>query len=562
MHFLEEKKVMATIGRPGPRSVAESVVAILESLGVRHAFGLSGTPIAPLWLAMRRSSIQTYQCRHEGGAAFAAVESYFADGHPSVVVATTGPGLTNTLTGLFAARWEDAKVLLLTPATPPALRGRWAFQETSAHTMPPGLFEAGALFHYAVTLESDSQLPDVARRIALGFARPNGFVAHLSIPRTVQLVSSEKPPFRPDATSSSPPCADPRLIAECAQALSAGPMAIWVGYGARHAGGSIRRLAEKMGAAVISTPRGKGIFPEDHPLHVGVSGFAGHASVQTFMATHRPERVLVLGTRLGELTSLWNPAMVPSRGFIHVDADPTVPGAAYPFAETTGVHSDIDLFVTALLERLPEQPHRPVTAALPRPERVALLPRAEGPIRAEMVMDAVQRRIIDGSDALVMAEPGNAFAWAIHLLRFRQAGRFRTSTGVSSMGHTVAGVLGAAAARRGKAVAIVGDGAMLMNSEVNTAVKYGLPAVWIVLNDARYSMLDQVLALQRMKDVEADFPQADFVAIARGMRADGVRVERETELDAALELAMRADGPFVVDVLIDPDRQAPVGSRA
>jgi acetolactate synthase-1/2/3 large subunit len=511
---------------------------------------------------MRRSSIQTYQCRHEGGAGFAAIESYFADGHPSVVFATVGPGLTNALTGLFAARWEDAKVLLLTPMTTPALRGRWAFQETSAHTTPlGGIFEAGALFHYTATLESDSQLPDVARRIALGFARPNGFVAHLSIPRPVQLVTSEKPLFRVDATSSQP-CADPRLIAECAQALSAGPMAIWVGYGARHAGGSIRRLAEKMGAAVISTPRGKGIFPEDHPLCVGVSGFAGHVSVQTFMETHRPERVLVLGTRLGELTSLWNPAMVPPHGFIHVDADPTVPGAAYPFAKTIGVQSDIDLFVTALLEHLPERPRWSVTAALPHPERVALLPRAEGPIRAEMVMEAVQRRIVDGSDALVMAEPGNAFAWAIHLLQFRQAGRFRTSTGFSSMGHTVAGVLGAAAARRGKAVAIVGDGAMLMNSEVNTAVKYGLPAVWIVLNDARYNMLDQVLALQRMADVEADFPQADFVAIARGMGADGVRVERETELDAALDLAMRADGPFVVDVLIDPDRQAPIGGRA
>jgi thiamine pyrophosphate-dependent acetolactate synthase large subunit-like protein len=124
----------------------------------------------------------------------------------------------------------------------------------------------------------------------------------------------------------------------------------------------------------------------------------------------------------------------------------------------------------------------------------------------------------------------------------------------------VTGVVGAALARNGKAVAIVGDGAMLMNNEINTAVKYHVPAVWIVLNDNRYNMCAQGMAMLGM---EADpiIPEADFVLIARGMGADGVRVTQESELEAALIQAMQATGPFVVDVRTDPTRPAPSRGR-
>jgi acetolactate synthase-1/2/3 large subunit len=129
------------------------------------------------------------------------------------------------------------------------------------------------------------------------------------------------------------------------------------------------------------------------------------------------------------------------------------------------------------------------------------------------------------------------------------------------MGHFVTGIVGAALACKGKAVAIVGDGAMLMNNEVSTAVNYQIPAVWIVLNDGGYNMCDQGVAMLGFKGMDAKIPQADFVRIACGMGADGIRVERESDIQAALEKAMAAAGPFVVDVVIDPTRLAPIGGR-
>lgn len=112
------------------------------------------------------------------------------------------------------------------------------------------------------------------------------------------------------------------------------------------------------------------------------------------------------------------------------------------------------------------------------------------------------------------------------------------------MGHFVTGVVGAALARNGKAVAIVGDGAMLMNSEVSTAVKYQIPAVWIVLNDGHYNMCKQGMALLGFEGIDAKIPQADFAAIARGMGADGIRVENESELEAVLEEALDSTIPL------------------
>lgn len=542
-------------------SVAEAVVKILEEIGVEYAFGVSGGAIAPIWAALHRSSIKTLHFRHEAGAAFAATEAYFASDRPVVIFATTGPGITNALTGLLAARWEGAKVIFLSASTAPSQRGRWAIQETSTYTMPStSIFTTGQVFHYATTLECSHELPEVTRRLALGIAQPGGFIAHLSIPTNIQTN-----PFKtllPQVNLAVPPTtASKETVEECARLLSEDSFAIWVGFGARDAAAEIRQLAERTGAMVMCSPRGKGIFPEDHPQFLGVTGFGGHDSVLRYMHNQRPKRVLVLGTRLGEFTSFWNPIMIPSSGFVHIDIDPQVPGTAYPSAETLAIQSDVRVFIRALLNHFEANTDQSSKTALPQPGQYLIQQRDFGLVRPQLLMNMIQQVIIDSSDALVMAESGNSFAWAIHLLRFNTPTRYRISNGFGAMGHFVTGVVGAALARHGKAVAIVGDGAMLMNNEINTAVKYQVPAVWIVMNDGRYNICEQGMTYLGFKDVDATIPQADFVKIAQGMGADGIRVEKETEVQAALKKAIAARRPFVVDVIIDPTEIPPTKGR-
>ncbi len=585
---------------PDSVTVAEAIVQMLETLGVKSAYGVAGGAMATLWGALSNSSLKVLNCRHESGATFAAIEAYFASNKPTVVFTTAGPGITNALTGLLAARGEGAKTILLSACTSAPQRGKWAIQETSTNTLPSGgIFTPGVLFNYATTIECAAQLPQIFRKLALGLSQPGGYVAHLSIPTSVQTSLLDEVKLPNLEASCSTMTASGEAIALAAQLLQKGPFAIWVGFGARDAAAQILELAERTGAAVMCSPRGKGIFPENHPQFVGVTGLGGHSSVMKYIQEQPPLHTLVLGTRLGEPTSFWNVAMVPTGGFIHVDIDPEVPGVAYPHAQTYGIQSEIKTFVQALLLHLPKLsskinlPHRqqliaeapePVLEAealseiksfvqqlvanlpdstkitLPHPQQEVLTEAPDYLVRPEALMEVIQELIVSGSDAIVLAECGNSFTWSTHMLRFDQANRYRVSTGVGSMGHAVTGVIGAAQAKK-KAVSIGGDGAMLMNNEISTAVKYKVPAVWIVLNDARYNMCHQGMKMLGLVGADATIPETDFVAIARAMGADGIRVEKESELRGAIEKAMTTDLPFVVDVMIDPDRPAPSGGR-
>lgn len=536
----------------------------LADIGVDTAFGIIGGAVAPMADAIAQSSLRMVHCRHEAGAAFAATEASLASGRPCAVFCTTGPGFTNALTGLFAGRSEGASIVLISAATPAALRGRGAFQETGPHNMPAGLFGAGELFNLAATIEDAAQMDGVMVRLRQGLRRPGGFLAHLSVPTHVQTRHVTRFPMssghrdRPTSVGT----VNPEDVAHCVETLLTRRVALWVGFGARSSSNLVLKLAQRLDLPVMCTPRGKGVFPEQHPQYVGVTGFAGHESVGEMLEDHDPETIMVLGTRLGEFSSMWDERFVREHGFIHVDIDPDAFGAAYPRAQTYAVQAEMDSFLRAVLDALPEElpsrPERRFRGHCPPPSQS---PRLRGMVRPQLLMEAIQRVMVDGSEALIISEAGNSFAWGNHSLYFPRAGRYRVSTSWGSMGHAVSGVLGAGMSHGEKAVALAGDGAMLMNNELSTAVQYGVPAVWIILNDSQYGLIEHGMRSLGYVPEGTEIPRVDFVAIARAMGADGVHVSNEEELDVALQLAMAAPGAFVVDVLIDPGEPPPVGSR-
>lgn len=537
----------------------------LAEIGVDAAFGIIGGAVAPMGDAIAQSPLRLVHCRHEAGAAFAATEASLASGRPCAVFCTTGPGFINALTGLFAARHEGASVILISAATPASLRGRGAFQETGPHNMPAGLYGAGGLFHLAATIEDAAQMDEVMVRLRRGLRRPGGFLAHLSVPTHNQTRQVERMPSQsligrvPTAGAGT---VDPLDVQHCVEELTSRRTALWLGFGARTASNLAVKLAERLQLPVMCTPRGKGVFPERHPLYVGVTGFAGHDSVGQMLDDHDPEAILVLGSRLGEFSSMWDERFVRSRGFIQVDVDPDAIGVAYPRARTYGVQAEIECFLRALLDALPrEAPKRAPLRFRAHQPPAPQVPRTRGLVRPLALMEAIQRVMVDGSEALLMTEAGNSFAWGNHALYFQRPGRYRVSTAWGSMGHAVSGVMGAGVYHGDKAVAIAGDGAMLMNNELSTAVQYGIPAVWIILNDSQYGMIEHGMRGSGYTPAGTEIPRVDFVALARAMGADGIRVSSEDELDVALTMAMTAEGPFVVDVLIDPDEAPPLGTR-
>ena len=547
------------MNQPLRTTAAEALTALLAHLGVQHALGISGGAVVPLHDALARSpQLRLWHPRSESGAAFMATELSLHTGAPVAVFTTTGPGLTNAITGMAAARSEGARVVLLSGMTSAAQRGRWGCQETSTATLPAGLFSSGGLFELAAIIEHPDQLAAVRAPLAAGFARPQGFVAHLALPLSVQTAPLHLPlPPRTLSGAATPPAAE---MARLAEALRAAPsVLLWLGHGARRAAGPIRELAARLGAQVISTPRGKGIFPEDHPAFLGVTGLGGHARVGEVLAAHRPALTLVLGTRMGELSSFWSPALEPAERFIHIDACPESIGAAYPHVETWGLCGELDATLRALLDLLPppaaDLAPAPCAAAAPDAAEVA-----RSPVRPAELFAAIQRHIVEGSSAVVMTEAGNALAWGNHALRFAVPGRYRVSSQLGAMGHFACGVAGVALTGQ-RAVAVVGDGAMLMMNELSTAVQHQLPATWIVLNDGQYGMIEHGMRAQGFSPAQTALPHTDFAALAVALGAHGVRVTHEADLPDALQAALHHPGPVVIDVVVDPREPSPFLAR-
>jgi acetolactate synthase-1/2/3 large subunit len=532
----------------------------LARLGVQYAFGVLGGGIAPFADGLSRE-LRLVHTRHEGGAVFAAIEAHFASDRPTAVVVTTGPGLFNALNGVMAARADGAKLLVISGATSRDRLGRGAVQESGPSTMPGTLTENGALFDIAARPETIAELTHVLQQLASAWSRPGGCVAHLAMPWSLQtmIVDAAKLPEvgRWERGGNAP---SPDVLDACLARLSRSA-AIWIGHGARGASAELRRFAEAAHMPVIGSPRAKGIFDEDHPLYVGTSGAGGHATVRDLFAKQRPSTVLVIGTRLGEVTSFLVDANTPSHGWIHVDIDPRAFGSAFPSVPGLAIECDARAFVTALHARAEacgwfasREPARHF--AIGRPARLEL--RAEGDVRPGMLMQVLQELVVDTTDAIVMSESGNAFTWCNHALRFATGDRYRTSAAWGSMGHFTSGPIGAAIASGRRVVSVVGDGAMLMQNEVSTAVSYRLSAIWIVLNDAQLGLNEHGMAALGMRSLETQLPRTDFVGYAQSVGATGIRVETELDLVEALEVALATEGPVVVDVRIDRSVPSPI----
>jgi acetolactate synthase I/II/III large subunit len=245
-----------------------------------------------------------------------------------------------------------------------------------------------------------------------------------------------------------------------------------------------------------------------------------------------------------------------------VDVNRRVFGVAYPEAETFAVNAEIGALLTAL-NQLWVPSGEAARRALPGVRAPAELDEQDedGLVDPRALMAAVQRVVIDRSDALVMADAGNSFAWANSELRFEAPHRYRITSGFAAMTAISLGVVGAAMATGRAAVAVVGDGAMLMGNEVSTAVQYGVSAKWIVLNDRSYGMIRHGMEAIGMKPFATEIPTTDFAMLATALGATGLRVRRAEELDGVLREMLAIPGPVVVDVALDPRPAPPFGSR-
>ncbi len=573
-------------GSREPETAAEHIIHYLADQGVDAIFGIPGGHISPFLGALRRQKRVRYViARHEGGAAFMADGYARASGKLGVCLVTAGPGATNAMTGLAAAHLDGVPVLLLSGQVPTDKWGLGAMQESTTES---GVDLVGALRHasaYSASIvEPRSVVRQFGRALAILQGRPAG-AAHLSIPANVArapLGSPGAPGWTDWArTPARPPVMITAAMRDVYQRLrSARRPLIFIGTGARDAlvglGGSFREWVESHGIAVVTSLRGKGIVPEHSDASLGAYGLAGSLQAERYLK-EGVDVLLVIGSRLGEWSSNNFSSDLRADFVAQVDVDATSIGRVLPV--DLSIVCDAESFLANLLTLAATDP--PCEAAMARRGGLSAL-RSEvcrelspekmrdesSPLKPQRIMAELNRHMQGNLDLYV--DIGNCTGWANHNLRISPPARLFVPCGLTTMGWSCGAVIGGKLARpERRALALLGDGSLLMNgTEINTAAKYGIGAVYLVLNDDSLGMVNHGEHLQTghpLADGYYGLGNPDLVGFARSLGADAYAADSSQALAAALPAAFAAADetrrPQVIVARIDPREVPPYGER-
>jgi acetolactate synthase-1/2/3 large subunit len=562
------------------QTVAQLLLAYLDLEGVDKVFGIPGGGLANLLVEFKnqRSKVDYVICRHETGAAYIADGYYRATGKLGVVMVTSGPGATNALTGAMNAQNDGSAMLVITGEVNEQYFGKGFLQEGLDSALDVNaIYKAASCYSAELTDQSEAQtLIEQALRDVLSI--PRG-MAHISLPNNVstELVTTPQPapnPPRPTIQIPNSPTnyrATPAGVARgevlqaVAQLVACKRPLIFVGSGCREALRERSTLdalvifSERYAIPVMTTPDGKGVFPESHPLSLRVYGFANNTWAPLWMQQQPVpyDGLLVLGTSLRGLSANnWNPILVPKNNgpLIQVDLQQQAIGRSFPV--TLGIVGEVGAFIREMAALLPQFPPLPADVQARQAELTAIkrtspyYSQAEYESNAQPIEPAAVVRVLQATlpeDSMIFLDCANCVGWGIHYFTVDAPQEIHSSLAMGPMGFGVGAVIGAKMGRPDKTcIALVGDGAFMMHgSEVSTAQAYNVGAIWVVLEDGDLHMVSQ--GMQYLYPDPDDvwsqlyrLGSPDLVKFAQGLGADAYPIASPAELESLMPKVLEA----------------------
>jgi acetolactate synthase-1/2/3 large subunit len=529
---------------------AERLVKCMEAQGVEYIFGLSGGAAMPIFDALVDSKIKLILTRHEQGATHMADGYARATGKPGVVLVTSGPGATNTVTGLLTALMDSVPMIVLTGQTPTFNLGKDAFQEADV----TGITYPVVKHSYLVT-----DVNDIPRIVLESFylassGRPGPILIDLPKDVTSAVCTAPDPEHVRIPGYTTPGRATPEALESARELISAAKRPVlYVGHGAviAGAGEAVTELAEKLQAPVVNTLLGKGAVDETHPLHLGMLGM--HGTAYANKAVQNCDLIMAIGARWDDRITGRVSEFCTDAKRIHIDVDPA------EFNKT--IMSDVQLLGDArlvvedllpLLGRLDTQAWLTQCAAW-RKEFPLKYSKRGSSLRAQHVLDRLND--LTKGNALVTTDVGQHQMWAAQFVRTRANRMWLSSGGAGTMGYGFPAAIGAQFARPDVPVwAVVGDGGFQMTlSELATAAIHKLPVKVLIINNHYLGMVRQWQELffdNRYSGVDLE-GNPDFVKLARAYGIKGMYIRKPDEVDKVLKRAIAYNaGPCVIEAVV------------
>jgi pyruvate dehydrogenase (quinone)/pyruvate oxidase len=539
-----------------PETASDALVDRLVAWGVDVVFGLPGDGINGVMEALRRRQdrIRFVQVRHEEAAAFMACGYAKFTSKLGVCLATTGPGAIHLLNGLYDAKLDQAPVLALTGMTYHDLIGTHYQQDVNTDY----LFQDVAVYDQRVM--GAAHVPNVVD-LAIRTALARRGVSHLTIPIDVQHQPAHKDPRSernvPGHTAPRLPPPEripvPSALESAAIALTGKRKAvILAGAGARGASDELEQVAERLAAPIVKPLLGKDAVPDDSPYTTGGIGLLGTRPSQE--ALEECDALLMVGTSFPYTEYLPKPGQAVA---VQIDDDPARIGLRYPVE--VGLAGDARATLRALLPLLPANSDRTFLSEaqagmrgwwdLMR-ERGS---RADMPMKPQVVSWNLGQLLRD--DAIIAADTGTVTTFAARQIPIRRGQRFSASGTLASMANALPYAIGAQVAYPDRqCVAFVGDGgfSMLM-AEFATCVKEKLPVKVVLIKNHVLGMIrwEQMVFLGN-PEYGVELSPIDFATFAEACGGRGVRIEDPRRCHQQLEDALSADGPVLIEAVVDP----------
>lgn len=540
---------------------SQILLRALKEEGVDTIFGFPGGAVIDIFDTMVREFSEDFKfilVRHEQAAVHAADGYARATGKPGICLVTSGPGGTNTVTGLATAYMDSIPIIVFTGQVPTPLIGNDAFQEADI----VGITRPCTKHNYLV-----SSVNDLARTVKEAFiicatGRPGPVLIDLpkdvvqakaafEYPRTVDLAT-----YKPTVKAHIPSikrAAD--LIAEAERPV------IYAGGGVITAGAheELRTLAEMMGSPVTMTLMGLGCFPGTHPLSLGMLGM--HGTYRANMAVNESDLLLAVGARFDDRVTGRVESFAAKAKIIHIDIDPT--SIQKNIAVDVPIVSDAKNALSKLIEVLKKKGHSKahrdklknwhVQLTAWRNEQRLRFDRTSETIKPQYVVEKLYE--LTAGRAIITTEVGQNQMWAAQYYLFDEPRTFLSSGGLGTMGYGFPAAIGAQVAFPDKLVIdIAGDGSIQMNiQELATVAQYKLPVKIAILNNGYLGMVRQWQ--ERFYDnvyAHTDIMTApDFVKLAAAYGATGLRATTTPEVEPIIKQALETDGPVIIDFVVE-----------
>ena len=529
---------------------AQIIVETLIEQGASTVFGYPGGQVIDIYdaLYLAQDRIHHIITAHEQGAAHAADGYARATGKVGVVIATSGPGATNLVTGIATAYLDSVPLVAITGNVPNSLIGRDSFQEVdiTGVTMP--------ITKHNFLVKRVEDLADTIReafRIAKS-GRPGPVL--VDVPKDVQNALYEYTAQKPVEKDPVPAVNDSEIEKAIEMILAAEKPYIYIGGGAitDDAGAEVLALAEKIDAPIGCTMMGISAVPSSNPRWLGMEGMHGHYA--SSIAQNEADLIITAGCRFSDRGTGNTAKYARNAKIIHMDIDASELCKNIPVE--LGMTGSMKKILQKLAEKLPQQTHADWMA------RVAELQEKTRELEAQNPDELTPFTAIDAlaeaadKETIVATDVGQHQMWGAQHYPFETPRTFISSGGLGTMGFGLGAAIGAATATGKKTILVTGDGSFGMNlNELATAVTNQTPVVVFIMNNGVLGMVRQwqTLFFDKHYSNTTLERKTDFVKLAEAFGMPGYRAMNMAELKEVLPKAFAEKGPVLVDCAIDCD---------